>query len=162
MIKILIVVDMQNGFINKPNYIALKDKIEKLITNSNYEKIIFTKFLNDKTKNSFFIDKLNYTQLTTNDEQEICLPLPNNSIIFEKYGYGLEQKDLEKLKSFGEHEVDICGLQADACVYAIALQCFDNNIYPNILFNYVECNPKLKDTMKTIFIKQFGKVDERN
>lgn len=88
--------------------------------------------------------------------------MPNNSIIFEKCGYGLEQKDLERLKSFGEYEVDICGLQADACVYAIALQCFDNNIYPNILFNYVECNPKLKDTMKTIFIKQFSRIDERN
>lgn len=162
MSKILIVVDMQNGFMNKPNYIALKDKIEKYIINSNYEKIIFTKYLNDKTKNSFFINKLNYTQLTTTGEQEICLPIPNNSIVFEKNGYGLEQKDLEKLKSFGESVVDICGLQADACVYAIALQCFDNNIYPNILFNYVECNPKLKDTMKIIFTKQFGKVDERN
>lgn len=162
MNKILIVVDLQNGFMNKSNYIALKDKIEKLITNSNYEKIIFTKYLNNKTKNSFFIDKVNYTQLTTNDEQEICLPMPNNAIVFEKYGYGLEQKDLEKLKSYGEHEVDICGLKADACVYAIALQCFDNNIYPNILFNYVECNPKLKDTMKIIFTKQFGKVDERD
>ena len=162
MSKILIVVDMQNGFISNPNYNALKDKIEKFITNSNYEKIIFTKFLNDKTKNSFYIDKLNYTQLTTNNEQEICLPLPNNSIVFEKFGYGLEQKYLERLKSFGEYEVDICGLQADACVYAIALQCFDNNIYPNILFNYVECSPKLKDAMKTIFTRQFGKVDERN
>lgn len=162
MSKILIVVDMQNGFISNPNYIALKDKIEKLITNSNYEKIIFTKYLNNKTKNSFYIDKLNCTQLTTNDEQEICLPMPNNSIIFEKYGYGLEQKELERLKSYGEYEIDICGLQADACVYAIALQCFDNNIYPNILFNYVECNSKLKDTMKIIFTKQFGKVDEIN
>ena len=52
MNKILIVIDMQNGFINKSNYISLKDKIQKLITNSNYEKIIFTKYLNDKTKNS--------------------------------------------------------------------------------------------------------------
>ena len=162
MNKILIVVDLQNGFMNKSNYIALKDKIEQLITNSNYEKIIFTKYLNDKTKNSFYIDKLNYNRLTTTDEQEICLPMPNNSIIFEKCGYGLEQKELERLKSYGEHEVDICGLKADACVYAIALQCFDNNIYPNILFNYVECNPKLKDTMKIIFTKQFGKVDERD
>lgn len=162
MSKILIVVDMQNGFMNKPNYIALKYKIEKFITNSNYEKIIFTKFLNDETKNSFYKCKLNYNRLTTTDEQDICLPMPNNSIVFEKYGYGLEQKDLERLKSFGENVVDICGLQADACVYAIALQCFDNNIYPNILFNYVECNPKLKNTMKTIFTKQFGKLDERN
>lgn len=153
---------MQNGFINNSRYAKLKDKIEHLINNSNYEKIVFTKYLNDKTKNSFYIDKLNYNRLTTTDEQEICLPMPNNAIVFEKYGYGLEQKDLERLKSFGEHEVDICGLQTDACVYAIALQCFDNNIYPNILFNYVECNPKLKDTMKTIFTKQFGKLDERD
>lgn len=53
MNKILIVIDMQNGFMNKSNYISLKDKIQKLITNSNYEKIIFTKYLNDKTKITF-------------------------------------------------------------------------------------------------------------
>lgn len=162
MSKILIVVDMQNGFMNQPDYIALKDKIEKFITNSNYDKIIFTKYLNDKKKNSFYVDKLHFNHLTTTDEQDICLPLPDNSIVFEKYGYGLKQKDLEKLKSFEENVVDICGLYADACVYAIALQCFDNSIYPNILFNYVECNPKLKDSMKMIFTKQFGKIDERD
>ena len=39
MSKLLIVVDMRNGFMDNPNYIALKDRIGKFISNSNYKKM---------------------------------------------------------------------------------------------------------------------------
>ena len=158
MDKILLVVDMQNGFMTKQNYIDLNKKIENLINTYSYQKIYFTKFKN--TKNSLYETRVNWTELCDAKSQEFSLPLPKDAIVFEKYGYGLHSNQIEELKSLNVSQIDICGLQTDACVYAIALQLFDNKIFPNILINYVETSPTRKATAKEILIHQFGSVDE--
>lgn len=151
--RILLVVDMQKSFIKMEPYFSLNEKIQSLIDNGNYDKLIFTKFINDKAKNSLFIDRLNWMGLTSLEEQELSLNVPTNSIILAKYSYGLTQEQIDYIKSLNVNEIDICGVQAEACVYAIALQLWDNGIYPNILINYVLG----EIDMKNIFIKQFGK-----
>ena len=153
--KTLLVIDMQNGFIGGKNNKNLIDKINNLIANDKYENIIFTKYLNDRKKNSLYQDKIRWTGLTTKEEQEIVVNIPKNSIVFKKYGYGLMQKDIKFLKSLNLGEIDICGVKAEACVYAISLQLWDVGIYPNILINYVSGDVE----MKNIYIKQFGGVD---
>ena len=153
--KTLLVIDMQNGFIGGKNNKNLIDKINNLIANDKYENIIFTKYLNDRKKNSLYQDKIRWTGLTTKEEQEIVVNIPKNSIVFKKYGYGLMQKDIKFLKSLNLDEIDICGVKAEACVYAISLQLWDVGIYPNILINYVSGDVE----MKNIYIKQFGGVD---
>ena len=159
--KILIVVDMQNGFMTKRNYIELKEKIENYLKRNNYDKVILTKFKNDISKNPLYQERIGWNKLVSNEEQEFCIDFPKDAIVFEKFGYGLEHKDLDYIKNLDAKSIDICGLKSNACVYAIALQLFDAGINPNILFNYVECEPELKESMKQIFIKQFGSVDER-
>jgi len=159
--RTLIVVDMQRGFITDDNYRDLNKRLDEYIKNSNYETIIFTKFKNNYTKNPLYQDKIGWYELTDADSQEFSLDAPKGAIIMEKFGYGLELGDLKRIKDLNEGSVDICGLKANACVYAISLQMFDMGIHPNILFNYVECNPVLKDAMKKIYISQFGSIDER-
>ena len=155
--KLLLVVDMQVGFIVNNEYKLLNDKINSLIKNSDYDKVIFTKFINSKVNNPLYEQKMGWKGLKTKREQELSLIVPENAIIFEKYGYGLKQEDLEKIKSFNIKEIDICGVEADACVYAVCLQLWDIGIYPNILINY-----SLGDIdMKDIYTKQFGGVDSR-
>ena len=156
--KVLIVVDMQNGFMTKPNYIALNKKIENLIALHNYNKIYFTKFKN--TKNSLYETKVNWTELCDSQSQGFSMKLPNDAIIFEKYGYGLSVNQIEELKKLNVSQIDICGLQTDACVYAIAFQLFDCGIFPNVLINYAETSPSRKDAAKEMLIHQFGSVDE--
>lgn len=153
--KTLLVIDMQNGFIDGKNNENLIDKINNLIANDKYENIIFTKYLNDRKKNSLYQDKIRWTGLNTKEEQEIVVNIPKNSIVFKKYGYGLMQKDIKFLKSLNLDEIDVCGVKAEACVYAISLQLWDVGIYPNILINYVSGDVE----MKNIYIKQFGGVD---
>lgn len=160
MNKILIVVDMQKGFINKPNYVSLNQKINTLIKSNNYTNYIFTKFIN--LQNSLYETKLKWFGLKTPQEQEISVELPKNkSIIFEKFGYGLSLRQIEFIKNLNVDTVDICGLQTDACVYAIALQLFDNGIYPNILINYCETAPSRNKIVKKILKHQFGQVDDK-
>lgn len=155
--KTLLVVDMQKGFIKNDDYLALNNKLADLISNNQYDKVIFTKFINDNSNNPLYEQKMGWKRLKTKKEQEISLDIPKNSIVFEKYGYGLEKSNLEYIKSLNIKEIDICGVKAEACVYAIALQLWDARIYPNILINYV-----LGDTdMKNIYIKQFGSIDNK-
>jgi len=154
--KTLLVVDMQKGFIKNDDYKKLNDKINSLIKNSGYDNIIFTKYINDKTKNLLYEQKIGWKGLKTRKEQEFSLNVPKNAVILEKNGYGLKQEDLDYIKSLNIKEIDVCGVKAEACVYAISLQLWDLGIYPNILINYV-----LGDAnMKNIYTKQFGGVRE--
>lgn len=153
--KALLVVDMQQGFMKNDEYLALNNRISKLIEIGGYDKVIFTKFINDKTQNSLFEERLGYKNLKSKQEQQISLNIPKNSIIFEKYGYGLKQEDLEYIKSLNIKQIDVCGVQSDACVYAVALQLWDEGVYPNILINYVMGDTNMKD----FYVKQFGGVD---
>ena len=99
--------------------------------------------------------------MLSEESQKICVSIPNNNFIFEKNSYGLSQKHIEKIKKLvsTEKTIDICGLQTDACVYAISLQLFDNGIYPNILINYT-ATLNNNEAIKAMLIHQFGKIDE--
>lgn len=159
MNKILIIVDMQNGFMTKPNYVDLKAKINNLIHKEKYTHHIFTKFINKE--NSLYETKLDWHGLKDIESQTICVDIPDNSIIMDKYGYGLSGGQIDFIKKLNVDCVDVCGLQTDACVYAIAFQLFDNGIYPNVLINYCETTPHRKEIAKEMIIHQFGSVDEK-
>ena len=152
--NVLLVIDMQKGFMKNNEDLKLSNKIDDYVRKNKYDKIIFTKYKNDKSKNPLYQDRIGWNKLTTESEQEFSVNIPHNAIIIEKYGYGLSSGDLDFIKSLNIKEIDICGLQSEACVYAIAFQLWDNGIYPNILANYV-----IGDVdMKKIFIKQFGDI----
>ena len=150
--RVLLVVDMQKGFMNGEEYENLGKKISKLIDRKFYDKYIFTKFKNDSTKNSLYQTKLNWNKLMTDAEQEFSINLPSGAIIIEKYGYGLQSEDLEYIKSLNINEIDICGIESEACIYAISLQLWDKGIYPNILSKYIAG----KQNMEAVFKRQFG------
>ena len=78
MSKVLLIIDMQNGFMNKNVYKKLVKRIRNLIDKNDYEKYIFTKFINKN--NSMFYRCLNWKNLQTEYSQNICLPVPNNSV----------------------------------------------------------------------------------
>ena len=156
--KVLIIIDMQNGFLTNYQYEGLKEKINDLISSNNYDKHIYTKFVNKN--NSMYEKWIGWNGLKDVDSQQIAVSIPYNSIILNKTTYGLSQEQIEIIKGLGVEEVDICGLQSDACVYAISLQLWDNGIFPNILTNYVRTHNK--NNMIEIYKHQFGKVDNRD
>lgn len=152
--RVLLVVDMQEGFVSNAGYRRLAEDINQLVSKQDYDKYIFTKFINDKSKNSMYIDKLNWTKLQSEKEQAFSVNIPVNSIVMEKYGYGLKSEDLAVIGALGVKEIDVCGVKSEACVYAISLQLWDMGICPNILSKYV-----LGDVdMSLVYEKQFGKI----
>ena len=159
MKKTLIIVDMQKGFMSKPNYVNLQSKINELIKLDDYDIYIFTKFINKDE--SLYEKKLNWFELKSEESQTICVDIPKNSLIFEKFGYGLSNEQINQIKALNIDSIDICGLQTDACVYAIAFQLLDNGIFPNIPINYCQTSLERNSIAKEILIHQFGAVDEK-
>lgn len=97
--KVLLIVDMQKGFMKNDKYSLLNQKIANLINKKIYDKLIFTKFINDKSKNALYQSRLNWHRLETKDEQMFSIKVPDDAVILEKYGYGLKIEDLEYIKS---------------------------------------------------------------
>ena len=150
--RALLIVDMQKGFMKNNDYWVLSDRISNLVNNGGYDKVIFTKFINDNTKNSLFVDKLGWHGLQSKEEQDFSFLLPQNAIVFNKYGYGLGEDCLQYIANLHIDEMDLCGVESEACVCAIAFQLWDRGIYPNILKDYVLGNVEMDD----VFAKQFG------
>ena len=146
--------------VNK-TYTSLVDKINDYLEHNEYDMVVFTKFKNNQLKNNLYLTKVDYMGMQKSNEQSIVVNMPHDYVILEKFGYALDKEGVECIESLNVDSVDICGVRADACVYAIALQLFDMGIYPNILINYVATEPHLKDSVKDMFVSQFGAVDER-
>lgn len=67
---------MSKGFITNDNYVAVSEKIEKYLAKNSYDKIIFTKYVNDLSKNPLFQTKIGWKGLTTSKKQEFSIPVP--------------------------------------------------------------------------------------
>ena len=76
--KMLVVVDLQRSFINE-NTEFIIDKIKKLVNSNEFDKVIFTKFVNNE--DSIYVSKLNYKGCLTNEEQEIMIDTKDNIVL---------------------------------------------------------------------------------
>lgn len=123
--KIILVIDMQKGFINKNNEHLVND-INKFLKQKSFDKVIFTKYKNKE--NSPFVKFLNWNALT--DEESQRFVVDGEAGMIEKYSYGLPFEEICKFKEKDIEEIYLCGTDLDACVLNIAFNLFDNNIKP--------------------------------
>ena len=159
--KNIIVVDMQKGFINKNNE-ELVNKINRYLSNNHFDNIIYTKYIN--FPGSPFIKFLDWTDLQDKGSQQIAVDVKDGSKIFEKAGYGIDDKIIKYLKSKNITECEVCGTNSDACVMAVAFNLFDNDIKPIIIYDLCGTNnvKKIDDCAKEIFPHVFPKSDINN
>ena len=154
--KKLLIIDMQNGFINKNNKF-LVDKIESSIKKGKFDSVFATKFEN--FQNSQFYDWLKWSKMVKESEQKIVSKLEKQvDVVINKNSYTIPQNQLNEW-FHEDDEVYLCGTDYDACVLAIAFQLFDNKIKPFILIDCVGSHsdfPILKDDFEKICIKNFG------
>jgi nicotinamidase-related amidase len=136
--KVLIVVDAQEGFKNKYTETVL-GKIEKLVETEEYY-VIATKFCNN-SESSFF-NIMDWREMCSDEEQELVevIRFYANRVI-RKNTYGLYKGQLQTevdrgLEEDVERVVYLCGVDTDACVMTMAMELFDLGIKPIILSNY--------------------------
>lgn len=133
----LLVVDVQNGFVNQfTRHIPMR--IARLIERESYSPVLFTRFVN--IERSPFRRFLGWDESAQPPDTELApevAPFASEQRIYSKPGYaGLS----DELKGFLVAErmarVAVVGIDTDMCVLKVALDLFDLNIEPIVL---VDC-----------------------
>lgn len=133
MSKALLIVDVQNGFVNeKTKHIpALVEKLQY-----NYDLVIATRFIN--MPDSPFRKLIKWQHLSPDtDEIELAFKPKEGAVIIDKYIYTcIDESFLCLLKENGIEAVDVCGIDTDICVTKCAVDLFERNITPYVLKDY--------------------------
>ena len=137
--NILIIVDIQNGFIQTDETHTVYKNIKSLLNQKIFDAVIATKFVN--IQNSTFEKLLNWTQMMNMTSQNIPTDLHEYiDCIIEKNTY-TPSKDklfhtLHTLNNTLPNKVFIVGVDTDVCVTMTATMLFENNIRPIVLTKY--------------------------
>lgn len=139
MANCLIIIDVQNGFINEPtNYIP--ERIVHLLHKKIFDYAICTRFKN--YKGSPFERFIGWNKLQTPEEQEIPAEIEKLcSRVFEKNIYSCVNKEMlgflyEKMIT----KVYLTGIDTDCCVLKSATDFFERNIECHVLTHYCASN----------------------
>ena len=137
MSNLLLVIDVQNDFVNE-NTKEYVDKIQKLVNSNDYENIAFTKFIN--SKDSLWYKKLNYEGCLTKEGQNIVIDTKNHKV-FEKTIYSAFNEELKQyIRDSGIKKIYLCGFDTDACVQKTAIDLFENEYDVYVLKDYCMTN----------------------
>lgn len=130
----LLVVDVQNGFINEFTH-HIPRRVVQLIEKRQYAPILFTQFVN--SSDGPYTQFLNWQGC--NQEPEIDLVDELQSYVtpqslFPKPGLcGLPERLIHYLKENNVKRISVVGIDTDMCVLKIAMDLFDRGIEPIVL-----------------------------
>lgn len=131
----LLVIDVQNGFIN-PNSSHIPDRIEELINEVSYEHRIFTRFVN--YPGSQYELLLRWKGLQSEPETAIVDQLRQYpTVTIEKQYYTcLTDSFRSYIKEHHINTFHIVGIDTDICVLKSAVDIFENEMKPIV---FAEC-----------------------
>ena len=144
MKNILIVVDVQEGFIRNNQTIKAAKKIEQILEKDIFDVVLATQFENER--DSLFVRGLGWEELFSDEQRKIYPPIINKiDKVFKKSKYSVVDKNfLKELEGINDNKkpnfVFIVGIDTDSCVAKIAVDLFENNIMPIVLLDYTASN----------------------
>lgn len=132
--KTLLIVDIQNYTISRlPNHVV--QNIMTLLDNKaqfGINTVVATRFIN--SHNSLYQTQLNWNACT-NGSTDIEIPkdvLDKIDYVVHKNTYSIDTRIISNIFKKSS-EIYIVGTDIDACIYAIALELFENNIVPKLV-----------------------------
>ena len=142
MKKILIVVDMQNGFNRYEQTKKLASDIRELTNSNFFDKIIATKFINKK--GGQYTRILDWHRLLRSPETDLIDGMKYD-IVRKKYVYTcVDSRFIKMLRQINDNKkpthVFIVGVDTDSCVLKIATDLFEKGIWPIVLIDYCNSN----------------------
>lgn len=153
MNKLLLVIDVQNDFINN-NTKDVKDRISELVNSKEYNYIVFIKFINNE--NSIWYKRLDYKGCLLSNGQEIAINTNYHKIINKNTYTALNDELKQFIDENNIDEIFLCGFDTDACVYKTALDLFENNYNIYVLENYTMSHKGLE--LHNIFINNLKRL----
>lgn len=164
MKKVLIVIDVQKGFINN-NTKDVVLKIKRYISrNKNkYDLVFFTQYKNHKDSN--FVKSLNWHGFMSKDQTDLADEISefvNKENLFEKYTYGsfVDNKLYNLLKKHKIEKVELAGFDTENCVLTFARDAFDRGMKVVVLKDLCasHSNKKLHKAALEIIEDNIGEV----
>ncbi len=134
MANALIVVDVQNGFIN--DYTRhIPERVVTLIESGTYDPIFYTRFIN--MPDGPYPRFVGWDACMGSPETDLVEAVARHApldAIFDKHGYAGIPDALEReLRDRIVERVSIVGIDTDMCVLKVAMDAFDLNIEPLVL-----------------------------
>ncbi len=135
--RILLVVDVQNGFVNEYTD-AIPDRIRTLIERGRFDSVIFTCFINiPGSPYRRVLDWHGCAEPPDTDIAPALADLVRPGFAYSKPGFtGIPDDLADRLREEGPEEVVIVGIDTDMCVLKVAMDVFDLGITPVVL---VDC-----------------------
>lgn len=137
MADALLVVDVQNGFINEFTR-HIPERIAALIERGEHDPVLFTRFVN--IEGSPFRRFLGWEESGQPPDTELTVemrPYADEERIYSKPGYaGISPELSDYLDKQKIERVAVVGIDTDMCVLKVALDLFDLNIEPLV---YADC-----------------------
>jgi len=123
----LVIVDMQNGFINE-NTVHLPHKIAEFISSRNdFESIIATRYCNTAETACYRLGNWKECMAGTYDAELVSEIAPYVTQIFDKTTYsGFTSAFRDFIKKEHFDKLYFCGVNTDCCVLATVLSCYDS------------------------------------
>jgi len=134
--SLLLIIDLQQGFINN-NTEVLLNKIKVLLNEKKFDKVVFTRFIN--YTDSILYRKLNYNGCITEESRKILIET-NDSKIIDKTIYSAFGKELKTyIKQNDISKIYLCGIDTECCVLKTAFDLFENDYDVYVLKDYCSC-----------------------
>ena len=137
MPRALLVVDVQNGFVN-PFTAHVPGRIRRLIERGDHDPVLFTRFVNSSDgPYRRFLDWHACAEPPETDLAPAVASFAAPDRVFEKPGYtGIPDELAARLRDLAADEVTVVGIDTDMCVLKVAMDVFDLGIRPVVL---VDC-----------------------
>jgi nicotinamidase-related amidase len=143
MKNVLILVDVQNGFIHNAENQVMVQKIGQLVQEGLFDRTIATRYIN--TAGSNIIRLMGWTKLLTEEEQTIP-DIVNDYVdyvyeknIYSAYTDSLCQYLLQENDGKYPEQVFLAGLDLGCCVLETATDFFEAGVRPFVLTSYCSC-----------------------
>lgn len=134
MLNVLLVVDVQVGFINDFTH-HIPQRLVQLLQTQRFDTVIFTRFIN--TQEGPYSRFLNWHGCDREPDVELVpelKPFAQPDLVFAKTGIcGLSDELTNYLRRRSVEQVSIAGIDTDMCVLKIAMDVFDLGIEPIVL-----------------------------
>lgn len=130
--SLLLVIDVQNNFINKHTK-NIPNRINKLIKDNKFNYVVFTKFINNKSSNFYKI--LNYKGCIEENDKEIVIDTKNNKILEKRTYTALNKELIDYIEKNKINTIYLCGIDTDACVLKTAIDLFESNYNVKVIEN---------------------------
>jgi nicotinamidase-related amidase len=137
MSNALVIVDVQNGFINRYSD-HIPSRVVTLVEKGDHDPILFTRFINSPDgPYPRLMDWHDCAEPPETDLVDELQPLARDDNTFDKHGFaGIPDSLVARLTDQGIERATVVGIDTDMCVLKVAMDIFDLNIEPIVL---VDC-----------------------